>query len=583
MRRRSLVPLPDLALVAALAAAGATCQETAGQDGRAPAAEPLFADMGPEAGLGGVVGGRVSFADLDRDGWPDLIVESTTVLRNVTASAGAAAGAGRRFVPFPGGLAPDAVTGTSCVQVGDADGDGAPDLFFGRMGGKEPNELWLGDGRGGFARKRDALVGLTGDVTISACFVDVDQDGVLDLFVGNSYVEYGKSLEAFPDRLFRGLGDGRFEDVTERAGLLGCAEPGRPRSRRPTYGVAHTDWNDDGRQDLLVMTYGRQANRLWRNDGGLRFTDVAPETTFDGDADRSGKYPEKVKRDSGRADEPPFRSHGNTFDCAVADWDGDGDMDCFLAEIRHWWAGPSSDASMPLENLGAAGGYKFKRRPKMIRRDHAAEAWNEGDRHAGWIDVDNDGRLDLLLASSDYPDDQLLRLWRQTEAGAFEEWTPRLGARVRNASQISLADFDRDGATDIAVATINARLTAEQRAGRDLSVALLRNLAAARAGNGFLALRLEGRGPGGANRDAVGARVTIWIGGRRQTREVYGGLGHAGHHDDAEVRFGVGKAAKVDRLEVRWPDAKGTVQRFEDVPTRRFYRLREGESLAEGL
>jgi hypothetical protein len=549
-------PLALLVLVFALAAPALAPRPPAGA---------LFVEISAAAGLAGIEARNVSFADLDGDGAPDAIIGRRRVFLNSKE------GPFRRLVEVA------SLPESACVQVGDVDGDGRPDLFLAR---KEGGAILLGDGAGGFRVKEHSGLEARSENPISACFVDFDGDGALDLFVGNSYVAYGRSLEAYPDRLWRGRGDGTFEDVTERAGLLGVAEVGRPDSRRPTYGVAHTDWNNDGRQDLLVMTYGRQANRLWRNNGDGTFTDVAVETTFDGDADRSGTYTAQVKRDFDREDEPPFRAHGNTFDCAVADFDGDGDMDCFLAEIAHWWAGPSSDRSMLLENLGAAAGFRFRRRPHALPpRPHAGEHWNQGDMHAGWLDVDNDGRLDLLLASSDYPDEQILRLYHQREDGSFEEWTDRLGFRWVNASQISLADFDRDGATDILIGTDNTRLSAEARARHRTAIGLFRNVAARAAGNGFFTLRLRGGGRGRANRDAIGARVTISIAGRRQTREVYGGLGHAGHRDDTDCRFGVGKARIVDRVEVRWPDALGSVQVFERVPANRFYVLEQGGTL----
>ncbi|GIW71236.1 MAG: hypothetical protein KatS3mg102_0778 [Planctomycetota bacterium] len=544
----------------------------------ARASEPWFEDVAAAAGLQGAEGGRISFADLDGDGWPDLIVGCRLVYLN--RAGGPAASGGRRFVAA-GALFSEDAPPVQCVQVGDVDGDGHAEVFVGRMGrgsarGVDPallrNELWCSDGRGGWRRLETSGLEQHAETTTSACFVDVDADGVLDLFVANAYVAYGQSLEAFADRLYRGRGDGTFEDVTAEAGLLGVAAPGRPDSRRPSYGVAHTDWNQDGRQDLLALSYGRQYNRLWRNDGGLRFTDVAAATGFDGDAERSGVYPPGIQRPT----EPWFRTAGNTFDAAVADFDGDGDLDVFLAEIAHWWAGPSSDRSSLLENLGPEAGLIFRRRPELTIRPHAGPHWNEGDMHAGWLDADGDGLLDLLLASSDYPDEQLLRLYRQRPDHTFEDATERLGVRWRNATQISLADFDRDGALDIAVATSAHRLPAAERAHKSLQVGLLRNLGPARHGHRFLGLRLRGGGRGAANADAVGARVTVWAGGRRQMREVYGGLGHAGHRDDTTLVFGLGEAERVELLEVRWPDAAGTIQRFAGLVANRFYLLRQG-------
>ena len=159
----------------------------------------------------------------------------------------------------------------------------------------------------------------------------------------------------------------------------------------------------------------------------------------------------------------------------------------------------------------------------------------------------------------------------QESDGSFSDWTDRLGFRWINATSISLADFDRDGATDIVIGTNRRRLTREQKAVHDPSIGLFRNLAPARQGNGFFNLRLEG--------PSIGARVTIWTGSHRQTREVRGGLGHSGHRDDTDCRFGTGRARSIDRIEVSWPDRARTIQTFEGVPANRFYRLRQGDEL----
>jgi hypothetical protein len=547
-----------------------------------PPPPPLF-ENAASRGLVGVQGMQVAFADLDGDGWPDVVADKTKVYYNRPSPEG-----GRTFVHAEHDLAePRAARGFDSVQFGDVNNDGHLDAFFGRRTDLSNekfkddglrNEIWLEGKR----KVEKSGVDEHAETTQTACFVDYDRDGVLDLLVGNDYVAYGKGFEAFPTRLYHGNGDGTFVDVTEKAGMLGIAEVGKPNSRRPCYGVTHTDWNNDGWQDLLICTYGRQLNRLWKNNGDGTFTDVGDVTHFDGDDDRTGKYTDEVKKKLGMQDEPPWRSNGNNFDAAVADYDGDGNMDVFLACITHWWAGPSSDLSSLLINQGPEKGFVFTRRPEMITRPHEGEHWNQGDLHAGWLDVDNDGLLDLVIASSDYPDEQILRLYHQRPDHTFEDWTDRLGFKWINASHISFGDFDGDGATDILVGTSNVRLTPEQVKVHSLDIGLWRNTCAAAAGNTFLNVRLVGGGKGKANRDAIGARVILWIDGKRQTREVQGGLGCGGHRDDTDCRFGVGKAKTVDKLEVHWPDAAQSVQVFTNVPTGKFYVLEQGGTLREG-
>src|SRR5690606_6247248 len=138
-----------------------------------------------------------------------------------------------------------------------------------------------------------------------------------------------------------------------------------------------------------------------------------------------GRYPdwlkERAKTDPrfDRPDEKPFRSHGNTFDAAVGDIDNDGAFDLFLAEITHGWAGDSSDRSRFLVQSESDGMVRFAPDDRLsvdrVPGDPTIRNWNQGDLYAELADFDLDGRLDLLLASSDYPDDQRLRLWRQQD------------------------------------------------------------------------------------------------------------------------------------------------------------------------
>ncbi|MHC4493911.1 MAG: CRTAC1 family protein, partial [Planctomycetota bacterium] len=425
------------------------------------------------------------------------------------------------------------------------------------------NALFLNDG----GRWREVALKMPRTSLHAACTCDYDRDGKLDLFLGSGYVVYGHpGLESHPDRLYRGNGDGTFVEVTQAAGLATRPGPGDPFSSKPTYGVTHGDWDGDGWQDLWVCTYGRQWNHLWWNRVADPFVNVAPATGFDGDEDRSGKYPEwmqewwKGKFGQRREDEQPFRANGNTFDCAVADYDNDGDMDCILAEITHAWAGSSSDRTSLLVNIGE----RFERRP--FERTHTTERWNQGDIHCGWIDYDNDGRLDALIASSDYPDLQELKFYRQRPDHSFE---PPRTFGWEGAGQISVGDYDLDGDLDILVGRSLNRLPKEKRQALGVSCALFRNDVGNR--NHWLQVVCVGKT---ANRDGIGCRVRVTTeDGVTQTREIRGGLGHAGHNGPYVAHFGLGGHTRADRVEVFWPDRAGQTTVRRGVPADQRLRI----------
>jgi hypothetical protein len=601
------------ALFAAFAALG-----TAGADDDPPAG-PLFTNVSAQVGLGGVVAKDAIFADLDGDGWWDLCLDRERLYRNENGTAFSPhTGHGIEFpevrtVPMTSQGTPDeskATTGRfvpAYLYFADVDNDGDQDALWGvhstweRLEGAtwtrvpecDPgvrSTVWLNDGKGTF--KKAPASGYTapeayGPVS-SLAIVDVDGDGRLDLFEGSEYRIYGQLYGCGVDRLWKGDGKGRFTDGTEAAGLLTEPQEGGPRSSRPTYGVTAADWNDDGRPDLFALSYGRQWNRLWRNDGNGRFTDVGMETTFAGDAVTHGRYPPEAKR----APEQPFRSNGNTFDLALGDLDGDGDLDGYLGEIQHAWAGESSDPPSVLWNEGAAKAWAFRRVPvydALPRREFRdARNFQYADLHVAFLDFDNDARLDVLIGSGDYPDGQFLRLYRQKEDRTFEEVTEAAGFDWEGCGDLSIGDFDRDGDVDVLAGRSFMRLDQAHRdrhmGGLKLNeVGLFRNEAAGNNGNHWLNVRLVGKGAGGANRSGVGARVAVTAGGVTQIREIRSGSGLGNHQDPPEACFGLGPATLVDRLVVRWPDAKSTEQVLTKVPADRFVVVTQGKAAPQLL
>ncbi len=584
-----------------------------GSDPIPDAEPPLFANVTAEVGLEGVPAKDCILADLDGDGFWDLCLDRRRlylsrsgarfelleepgidfpVVRQVPLSAEGRPDQERAREPAP--YVPHH------LYFADLDNDGAQDAVWGveaawqvvGSGGWTTVEecdpgvrsaVWLGVGGGRFERAPDSPFG--GDEAcgpaMALAICDFDADGRLDVFEGRQYRQYGMLAHCGVDRLWKGDGKGRFVDVTEAAGLLTVPEPGGPRSSRPTYGVTSADVDNDGRPDLLQLAYGRQWNYLWRNQGDGTFTEIGRSSGFAGDEITHGRYPDWVDREA----EAPFRSNGNTFDCAVGDYDNDGDLDLFLGEIAHAWAGEASDLPSLLVNQGAEGGWAFERIPVTellpSRPSREPQRYNFGDMHVAWLDYDNDTRLDLLIGSGDYPDGQFLRLYRQDEDGGFEEVTREAGFDWEGCGGLSIGDFDRDGDVDVLVGRSFMRLNQAHRdrymGGIRLNeVGLFQNRLADRNGNHWLNVRLEGKGRGGANRGGIGARVSVTTGELTQIREIRSGSGLANHQDPPEACFGLGSAERVDRLEVRWPDAKGSRQVFEDLEVDRFVTAVQG-------
>lgn len=474
----------------------------------------------------------------------------------------------------------------SGVATGDINGDGNADLFF---TGPGLHRLYLGDGKGTFDDVTEAW-GVTGSGTDGrgALMVDYDGDGDLDLFVAHS-------KEA--SQLLANEG-GRLTDVAADVGL---------QTGQGAHVGNWLDYDGDGDLDLYLGYYGSAAcnkgecrgrnlpsldgrngtpNQLWRNDGA-RFTEVGA--------------------DAGVADE------GWTLAVSAFDYDGDGDLDLYLAN--------DFGANPLLQNDG-----------KGHFVDVAA-AVGAADRGSGmnvsFSDLDGSGSFDLFVSNIDmfsktikvvFPDDKsvvdlddrVLRAFQylsgnklysvgrddadQVRFDAIEGQWFEPGDRGWGWAA-PFFDYDGDGDEDLYLANgwIPGSPAADQRnqmfirdaerfymapptspeafAGNSRGVALAdfdndgdldlavsglneapRVLRNEQKGGVFVGIQLQGKG---GNRAGVGAVVEVSAAGLpTQRRLITCGVGYLGQ-DDGVARFGVGKAKTVS-AQVRWPD--GTTQ-----------------------
>ena len=579
-----------------------------------------------------VLGNRLVAVDLDGDFYPELIVHkggshnrddpgNGTFERRILANRPGTGG--RTFeditVESNYGIIPgttDLGRAAHLAVFADVDNDGDLDAFSGTFCDrnsetKVPDRsiILLNDGTGRFEPAPVSDISPVEEwSTSSASFIDYDQDGFVDLWVGNWYYQYGY-LNGLQDRLYRGNGDGTFTDVTLEAGL-GTTDSGYAEgtNHRPTFGVTACDIDGDGDSDLLSSSYGRQMNQLFLNNGDGTFVDVADEVGFssDGNQDFSDNqfYACYCHAFGGACDPLPpkpviqcqsnywsdnddefWRNGGNTFSTACADLDNDLDLDLYNSEIVHWHIGQSSDPSQILVNdptqtpLGWILHRPGRETTGLVRP--RIGSWNEGDIYAAIFDADADGWPDIFQPSSDYPDTHGW-LFRGLGDGTFENSDELYvsGLSLDRIGGITVADFDRDGDLDTVVAFSTMRCDGACEFTKPVVRIYLNTL---NGRSNWSSIRLVGKGQGGANAAGIGGRIVITTNGQSQVREIGGGYGHMGMQNSLDAHFGLGENCTIDKLEVHWPNAAQSVSLFENVPANYFLRVHEATGELEFL
>jgi len=592
-----------------------------------------FTDVTSAWKLSPVRGNRISVADLDNDGYPDIVISSNApnhrvqlalpdggAERLVNVLMNRASDGGRVFESrldngffAVRGFAENELRSANLAVFGDLDNDGDLDGFSGsytdpqhpETDTTDRSEILLNDGNGVFefaATSATSPRQVERIPTSSASLVDFDRDGHLDVWVGNWYQDYGGSALGVQARLYRGLGDGSFIDATRDAGLI-TREDGFENflNHRPAYGVTACDLTGDGAPELLLSAYGRQANLLYTNDGTGHFVDESWASGFAGDNNSNYSdnqnfecyctvHPEAADcADAGSplvqcgnpadsawgvgSDDQPWRNNGNTFSTWCGDVDGDGKNDLYNAEIHHWWAGQSSDSSELLRNDSTGGVPHFTRAGNSVtglQPPHVGVDWNEGGLMAAGGDLDNDGLLDLVLALSDYPD-QFGELFAQQTDGGFSRVRTQWQLNHPCMSVLAVADFDRDGDLDILAGASTARDCAQRWSSNEVHLYMNNGT------QNSLLIHLEGDGES-ANRSAIGAQVTVKAGGHTVTREVSGGYGHFGMQNDLTLHVGLGGCDRADEVTVRWPNAQNSTQTFTGIEANQFVKLKQGDA-----
>ncbi len=366
-------------------------------------AAPLFEDVTDAAGLSGIGrDGGVTWIDLDRDGWVDLIVKGR-IWRNIE---------GKKFVEMTkeSGVTPFDWSTTAA----DFNGDGHIDLVFPNRKGA----LWLGDGAFGFTPGEMAETPNTH--SMGAAAADFDGDGWLDLYV-SSYEIWEKNL-SFPDFRYRN-NSGKLE-------LVWVA--GKEETMRSRGGVTAADFNNDGAIDVYVGNYRLQPNFLWVNDGKGEFANHAAEFGVAGTMRKNVMFSTELG--------VKYPSSGHTISAVWGDFDNDGLFDLFVGNFSHPPA--YQDRPMFLQNGGVEKEFHF-----IDRSDDAGIPWQESYAGSAAADYDNDGKLDLFFGTI-YKGDRG-KLFHNEGNWKFSDVPEAGGIQSERTFQAAWADFDNDGRMDL--------------------------------------------------------------------------------------------------------------------------------------
>ena len=503
-----------------------------------------FVDVAPRAGVAviGHAGGSV-MEDLDGDGLLDIAASSRGLRDQLRFFHNEGDGTFSDWTQRAG-LAGQ--LGGLNMAHADYDNDGDRDLLvlrgaWGGEAGRHPNSLLKNQGAGNFVDETQAAGLFSLHPTHAAAWGDFDNDGWLDLYVGNESSPAPKP--SHPNELFRNNGDGTFAEIAAENGV---AHVGFVK------GLAWGDYDNDGTLDLY-LSHLNGDNALYRNEGGQgpgpRFVEVGKEAGV----------------------QEPYVSFPTWF----WDYDNDGWQDILVAGFDMADLGDMAAVHMALP-FAAEHHRLYRNNGDGTFAEVASEVGLDRvilSMGANFGDLDNDGWLDCYFGTG-MPDLRALlpnRMYRNDAGQHFQDVTTAGGfGTLQKGHGISFGDIDHDGDQDI-YQVLGAAFEGDIYAN-----VLLENPG---HGNSWVTLFLEGVQ---SNRDAIGARVRVRVKtATGEDRDIYVTVGTGGSFGSSSLRqeIGLGDAVSIDYVEVRWPRA-GPFQRFAGMDLDGAYLLREGEAAA---
>jgi enediyne biosynthesis protein E4 len=483
-------------------------------------------------------GAGAAFLDYDQDGFIDLYVCNGTWVKGLSSDAKPEKMPENHLYHNRGDGTYEDVTRKAGVggpwysmgvTVGDYNNDGFPDMYVSNYG---TNVLYKNNANGTFTdvTGRAKVAGKETEFNTGAVWLDYDNDGFLDLYVGKylnfdpNYKYYyapdgfpgPMAYDAQPDVLYHNNGDGTFEDVTKKMGIIDL--DGR------AMGVGAADYDDDGFVDIYVAN-DHSMNYLWHNNGGKGFTDVGtPSGTAFG---QSGESAVSMSVD-------------------FADYLGNGMMDMFISDDKY---------CRLYENMGN-GIFSDRSYPSGI----AMPAGQFVGWSSSFIDYNNDGKVDIYKVNGALKHlyGQEDQLFENMGDGKFKDVSTESGKYFMTklvGRGACFGDYDNDGDIDAYIVNLNER------------GAFLRNNKGNQ--NNWIILNLIGTT---SNRDGIGARIKVTSGSIVQTNQKKSTTGYLSQNDP-RIHFGLAKNEMVEKIEIKWPSGK--LQLLENIKVNQVLTVKE--------
>jgi hypothetical protein len=506
----------------------------------------VFRDVAATRGVSALGrAGSVAMEDFDNDGHLDLMISRMGVDDPVEYFHNRGDGTFERRTDQAGlkGI----VGGLNLVQA-DYDNDGCIDVYIPRGAwyhdkGQYPASLLHNNCDGTFTDVTAKAGVLNNYPSQVAVWADFNNDGLLDLFVGNEIVrdKVAWPADAKNFRIYINNGDGTFTDVGAQSGI---ALSGMVK------GATADDYDNDGRIDLYVSVMGGP-NHLLRNAGNegkvAKFADVTEK--------------------AGVA-EPNM-----SFTTWFFDYDNDGWPDIF---VSGYWA---TMPNIVREYLGESDKAKGDR-PRLYHNNHDGTFTDVShEAHldhllltmgANFGDLDNDGWLDFYVGTGAAPLTNIVphQMFRNDHGKLFQNVTTSGGfGHLQKGHGVAFGDIDNSGNQDV-FEVIGGAYTADR-----FYSALFKNPG---HGNHWVKLQLTGTK---SNRFAVGGRIRVRVTEDGHPRDIYRSINSGGSFGASSLRphLGVGKATVIDLIEIRWPG--GETQQFAGpIAADASYEIRERDS-----